>query len=141
MPLLGRLAAARATGLLLVEGHADSDRDSAQHRQIFLQAGQLLHVTSGEPTDLLGQNLVRRGILTAEELDMALAVMPRFQGRLGNTLIALGLIDAVVLFRAIEEQGRERFLRIFAWTHGQALFFRGHAALRMRFPSSSTLPG
>lgn len=140
LPLLGRLAASRGTGLLLVEGHADSDRDSAR-REIYLQAGQLLHVTSGEPTDLLGQHLVRRGILTADELDMALAVMPRFQGRLGDTLIALGLIDAVVLFRAIEEQGRERFLRIFAWTHGQALFFRGMQPSRIEFPLELELPG
>ncbi len=133
LPLLGRLAREHATGLLMLEGRADGDEGNGR-REVYLQGGNLLHVASGEPTDLLGQNLVRRGVLSSEELDMALAVLPRFHGRLGDTLIALGLVDAVLLFQAISEQGKGRFLRVFSWTEGQAQFFRGAQPTRVDFP-------
>jgi hypothetical protein len=39
-----------------------------------------------------------------------------------------------MLFQAIEEQGRERFLSAFLWTSGTASFFRGVSASRVEFP-------
>jgi serine/threonine-protein kinase len=132
LPLLGRLARARETGLLLVEG--GEGEGEGRGREIYLHRGALIHVASADASELLGQALVRQGLLSSAELDLALAVLPRFQGRLGDTLIALGLADPVVLFRAIETQGRERFLRIFSWPAGRARFFRGVQPSRLEFP-------
>lgn len=133
LPLLGRLARGRETGFLLVEGSPSVDEPPVR-REVYLQRGQLLHIASSEASELLGKSLVRRGLITANELDMALAVMSRFDGRLGDTLTSLGLIDAVDLFRAIEEQGRDRFVRMFLWAHGKAFFFRGVQPTKVEFP-------
>jgi serine/threonine-protein kinase len=139
LPLVGRLVLARETGLLLIEGKAQNE-DLSQRREVYLVDGRLLHVASAEPSDLLGQSLVRKGLISSSELDMALAVLSRFDGRLGDTLIGLGLMDAVDLFRAIEEQGRDRFIRLFTWTRGSALFFRGVQPSRVEFPLSLEVP-
>lgn len=132
LPLLGRLIRPRETGLLVIEGN--EGEGELLRREIYLHKGHLLHVASADASDLLGQALVRQGLLSSSELDLALAVLSRFEGRLGDTLIALGLADPVVLFRAIEAQGRERFLRVFSWTTGRALFFRGVQPSRIDFP-------
>ena len=132
LPLLGRLIRPRETGLLVIEGN--EGEGELLRREIYLHKGHLLHVASADASDLLGQALVRQGLLGSAELDLALAVLSRFEGRLGDTLIALGLADPVVLFRAIEAQGRERFLRVFSWTTGRALFFRGVQPSRIDFP-------
>lgn len=56
---------------------------------------------------------------------MALAVMPRFEGRLGDTLSALGLVEPVVLFRHIAEQVREKLLDLFVWQSGTCKIYPG----------------
>lgn len=133
LEVLATLHLRRETGLLLLE-NPSGDPASAGRKEVYLQRATVFHVASAEAGELLGQRLVRRGTLAVEELDMALAVMPRFDGRLGDTLIALGLIDPVMLFQAIEEQGRERLLSAFLWTSGTASFFRGVSASRVEFP-------
>ncbi len=133
LEILGRLARRGETGALLVSGPG-REGAGAQRREIYLKEGKLFHVVSSEPGDLLGQTLVRRGVLSAGELDMALAVLSRFQGRLGDTLIGLGLIDGVALFREIEEQGKDRLARAFGWRAGQAAFHRGVLPQRVEFP-------
>ncbi|MFO0659379.1 MAG: protein kinase, partial [Polyangiaceae bacterium] len=133
LEVLALLHVRRETGLLLLE-NPTSNAPNAGRKEVYLQRATVFHVASAEAGELLGQRLVRRGTLASEELDMALAVMPRFDGRLGDTLIALGLIDPVMLFQAIEEQGRERLLSAFSWTTGTASFFRGVSASRVEFP-------
>lgn len=65
---------------------------------------------------------------------MALAVLPRFDGRLGETLIRLQLVEAVSLFREIEVQVRTKVLDLFLWDRGTAQFFLGVSAPPLRFP-------
>lgn len=56
---------------------------------------------------------------------MALAVMPRFEGKLGDTLVALGLVEPLELFQHIAEQVREKLLDLFTWSTGTATFYEG----------------
>lgn len=140
LPLFGQLARQRETGLLVIEGREDEGGELLR-REVYLLSGHLHHVASSDSSDLLGQSLVRQKLLSTADLDLALAVLPRFQGRLGDTLIALGLADPVVLFRAIEAQGRDRFLRLFSWLHGRASFFRGVQPSRIEFPLELDLSG
>jgi serine/threonine-protein kinase len=56
---------------------------------------------------------------------MALAVMPRFEGKLGDTLVALGLVEPLELFQHIAEQVREKLLDLFTWSSGTATFYEG----------------
>jgi serine/threonine-protein kinase len=97
-------------------------------------------VASSNASELLGEYLVRRGKLAREELDMALAVLPRYGGRMGDTLIALGLVDAVDVFRAIREQGRDRVSDLFLWKHGKVAFHRGAQEKHVEFPLDLDLP-
>ena len=56
---------------------------------------------------------------------MALAVMPRFEGRLGDTLSALGLVEPVMLFQHIAAQVRDKLIELFAWTSGSCTHYHG----------------
>src|SRR5262249_12199832 len=77
-----RLAAMRETGLLRVEcGGAVKD--------IYLSGGAPEYVTSNLARELLGEYLVAQGVITSGELSMALAMRPRFGGKLGDTLVGL----------------------------------------------------
>jgi eukaryotic-like serine/threonine-protein kinase len=103
-------------------------------KEVYLVDGTPEFVTSSLPADLLGEFLVSRGVIQRGELDMALAVLPKFDGRLGDTLAALGLVDAMELFRHIQDQVREKLLDLFTWTEGQGRFSRGVSPPQRGFP-------
>ncbi|HEX6276764.1 MAG TPA: DUF4388 domain-containing protein, partial [Polyangiaceae bacterium] len=103
-------------------------------KEIYLENGRLHHVVSSERNELLGEYLVRRGSLSRANLERALAELDKHQGRLGDTLIALELVDGVDLFRAIRDQGRDRVAALCAWKDGLATFYRGTHAARVDFP-------
>ena len=71
---------------------------------------------------------------------MALAVLPRNQGRMGDTLISLGLVSSVDVFQAIREQGRDRVADIFMWKQGRAAYYSNQRAARVEFPLDIDLP-
>ncbi len=116
--VLGALLLARDSGLLLCS------RGGAR-KEVYLSEGVPEFVSSNVASELLGEFLVTRGLVARDELDLALAVMPRFEGRLGETLVALGLVDPVQLVREIGAQVEERVLELFEWTSGRAEFYRG----------------
>jgi serine/threonine-protein kinase len=120
------------TGALFVE-RARSMGTSVR-KELYLNAGRLLHVASSEREELLGEYLVKRGRLQREQLDAALKSLQRFGGRLGDTLIGLGLVDAVDVFRAIRDQGRDRVAALSTWEDGLVTFYRGTSPTRIEFP-------
>jgi serine/threonine-protein kinase len=117
----------RTTGLFLCEL-------GGVRKEVYLKDGSPAFVTSNLAAELLGEYLVARQVISRGELDMALAVMPRFEGRLGDTLSALGLVEPVVLFRHIGDQVRDKLLELFAWTHGICTVYRGVAPPPSGFP-------
>lgn len=131
------------TGVLFVEraedeGHERGMKSGAASRggkkELYFVEGKLHHVASSNASELLGEYLVRRGKLEREELDLALAVLPRYGGRMGDTLISMGLVGPVDIFRAIREQGRDRVADLFLWRGGTLSFYRGHTAPHVEFP-------
>jgi hypothetical protein len=94
-------------------------------KEVYVKDGSPEFVTSNLASDLLGEYLVRQGAITRAELDMALAVMPRFEGRLGDTIVALGLVEPVHLFQHIAGQVRAKLLDLFTWRHGTGALYRG----------------
>lgn len=106
----------------------------SSRKEIYLSQGRLLHVASSEREELLGEYLVRRGRLTREQLDTALGQLSRYGGRLGDTLIGLGFVDAVDVFRAIRDQGRDRVAALCGWSDGLVMFYRGTPPGRVEFP-------
>jgi serine/threonine-protein kinase len=124
---LGHAAIARTTALLLCEL-------GGIRKEIYLKDGVPAFVTSNLAGELLGEYLVAKEVITRGELDMALAVMPRFEGRLGDTLSALGLVEPVVLFRHIGEQVRDKLLDLFLWKTGMCTHYHGVAPPPSGFP-------
>jgi len=134
-PMLGVLAHMRQkgeSGALFVERGANGG--SGSRKEIYLDKGRLLHVASSDREELLGEYLVRRGRLTREQLDTALGTLSNYGGRLGDTLIGIGMVDAVDVFRAIRDQGRDRVATLCGWSEGLVTFYRGTAPQRVEFP-------
>jgi serine/threonine protein kinase len=127
LPLLAQLTLERESGLLLCE-------DAGVRKEVYLESGVPEFVSSNLAGELLGEFLVTHQVISRSELDMALAVMPRFDGRLGDTLTALGLVEPVALFRQIASQVEEKLLDLFLWKSGRATFYRGVARPPSGFP-------
>ena len=115
---LAETALGRETGLWLCQ-------HGGVRKEVYVLEGTPEFVSSNMAGEMLGEFLVARGVIARGELDMALAVLPRFDGRLGDTLVGLGLVEPLHLFRHIASQVRERVLDLFAWKSGSAEFYRG----------------
>lgn len=124
---LAQVLLEKDTGLLLFE-------QGSVRKEVYVVDGTPEFVSSNLASELLGEFLVARGVISRGELDMALAVMPRFEGRLGDTLTALGLVEPVHLFRQIASQVQEKLLELFTWPYGRGSFFRGVARPPSGFP-------
>lgn len=115
---LARTLITRRTGLWLCE-------QGGVRKEVYAKQGVPSFVTSNLAGELLGEYLVKNRVINRSELDMALAVMPRFEGKLGDTLVALGLVEPLELFQHIAEQVREKLLDLFTWESGTATFYEG----------------
>ncbi|MFO0740751.1 MAG: serine/threonine-protein kinase [Labilithrix sp.] len=146
LKMLMLVLAQRETGVLFAErpklppGPHDDAPSRGGRKELYFVSGKLHHVASSNAQELLGEYLVRRGKLGREELDLALAVLPRYSGRMGDTLISMGLVGPVDIFRAIRDQGRDRVADLFLWNGGQLAFYRGHTAPHVEFPLDLELP-
>ncbi len=116
----------RETGLLMFEC-------SGIRKDVHLENGVPCYVSSNLAKELLGEFLVQEGIISRMELDMALAVMDKFEGRPGDTLLGLDILDSITLIRAITKQIKARFHDVFAWTNGEYHFYRDARCSRENF--------
>jgi serine/threonine-protein kinase len=133
LDILARLREKSESGALFIEQLTTSGPASVR-KEIYLQAGRLHHVASSAREELLGEYLVRRGRISRAELDRALLELGNYGGRLGDTLVALGLVEVMDLFRAIRDQGRDRVGQLCAWKQGRVAFYRGSAPGAVQFP-------
>lgn len=124
---LAYVAGNKASGLLLCE-------QGNVRKEVYVTDGAPEFVSSNVAGELLGEFLISHAILSRGELDMALAVMPRFEGRLGDTLIALGLVEPMFLFQQIAIQVHEKLMDLFTWTHGSCSFYEGIERPTAAFP-------
>lgn len=132
LEILARLRGDIETGALFVERRDEAG--TQKRKEIYLREGRLLHVASSERDELLGEYLIRRGALERHNLELALDAIARVGGRLGDTLVALGIVDAVDVFRAIRDLGRDRVAALCSWSRGTASFYRGTAPTHVEFP-------
>jgi eukaryotic-like serine/threonine-protein kinase len=105
-----------------------------QRKDVYIRDGRLLHVTSTDPDELLGRYLVHHSILTEAQLEEALSQLAKTQKQLGEVLIGLGMVDAVDVFTALRNQGRDRIAALCGWKRGSAQLYPGAAPERMLFP-------
>jgi hypothetical protein len=141
LTVLLRVIETNATGVLFAEGPTESRRSprgeptpEGGRKELYFVDGRLHHVASNNASELLGEYLVRRSVISRDELDFALAVLPRYGGRMGDTLISLGLVASLEIFRAIRDQGRDRFVDLFSWRTGKLTFYSDQRAPHVEFP-------
>jgi eukaryotic-like serine/threonine-protein kinase len=121
------LAVRRETGVLVF-------KDGQRKRRVFFVEGSPECVTSTDKRELLGEFLIERGQVLRMEVEMALAMLPRFGGRLGDALVGVGVLRPIELFRAIHDQTQERLLETFRWKTGDIAFARGVRSQEETFP-------
>lgn len=124
---LSRLVFAEESGLLVAEA-------PPTRKEVYLFRGRPTHFASNVASEMLGPHLVQSGLLDAGELDMALAMLPRFGGHLGRALVHLQLIDENTLTQHVDRLSREKFLEVFRWRRGTLRFFRSVT------PPASSMP-
>ncbi|MGE0870750.1 MAG: serine/threonine protein kinase [Kofleriaceae bacterium] len=127
MRVLFRLMTARATGLLVVAvGGIKKD--------IYVRDGQPEYVSSNVASELFGNYLVSKGVLSDGELAMALAMMPHYGGKLGDTLVGLGLLKPLEVFRHLTRQVRSKIIDVCTWNKGTFGWYAGRENPREAFP-------
>lgn len=127
----------RETGVMFAQGGEGSGDD---RKELYFLAGKLHHVASSNALEMFGHYLVRQKKLEPSELEMALNVLPRYGGRMGDTLIALGFMNAIDIFNALRDQGRDKVSDLFKWRSGTLSFYREEKAPTVEFPLELELP-
>jgi eukaryotic-like serine/threonine-protein kinase len=121
------LALANETGLLHFELRG-------AEKEIFLVGGAPASVSSSGGGERFGEYLVGRGVLGPADLELALSMLPHYNGKLGDTFVALGMLRPLDVFRLLSEQVRDRVIEVFAWTEGTFAFYRGVTNRQESFP-------
>ena len=125
---LFQLALERETGALIL-------RHGTRRKKIYLVEGAPEFVASTDKRELLGEHLVSTGQVLRMEVEMALAMLPKFGGRLGDALVGLGVLRPIELFRAIHEQMQLRYVEVLRWPTGADMcFVRGARSHEETFP-------
>lgn len=105
-----------------------------RRKKIYFVSGRPEFVASTDKSELLGEHLVATGRCLRMEIEMALALLPKYGGRLGDALVGLGILRPVELFRAITDQVRGRLMESFRWRRGEWAFVRGARSHEETFP-------
>jgi serine/threonine-protein kinase len=105
-----------------------------RRKKIYFVDGRPEFVASTDKSELLGEHLVATGQCLRMEIEMALALLPKHGGRLGDALVGLGILRPVELFRAIGDQVRGRLMESFRWRRGEWAFVRGARSHEETFP-------
>jgi tRNA A-37 threonylcarbamoyl transferase component Bud32 len=130
--ILYRLAVEKASGLLVVE--VGGSGAGGVTKEIYFAGGAPEFVASNLARELLGEYLVAQKVISQGELAMALAMMPHFGGKLGDTLVGLGLMKPLDVFRHLTRQVREKIVDVCTWQKGYYHWYRGKRNTRESFP-------
>jgi serine/threonine protein kinase len=125
--VLFRLMTAKSTGLLVVAV-------GGIKKEIYIRDGQPEFVTSNVASELFGNYLITKGVLSDGELAMALAMMPHYGGKLGDTLVGLGLLKPLEVFRHLTRQVRTKLIDVCSWNKGSFGWYAGRENPREAFP-------
>ena len=130
-PLLHQLHGLRATGVLQVQR-------GKRKKQLQLRAGSPVAVKSNLVNETLGHLLVATGTITWDVLHESMRRMQKGEGRQGQILKAMHMLDDEDLARALYNQAREKLFELFTWPRGS---FRFHRGARLRGANALSLRG
>jgi hypothetical protein len=93
-------------------------------KKIYFQDGRIIFSASGDPSDRLGELLLRGGQIKLEHLECAIANL-HLGKRLGTLLVEMGHLRPEDLVRGVMTQVREIVLGLFTWEEGIYRFEEG----------------
>ncbi|MBM4370887.1 MAG: DUF4388 domain-containing protein, partial [Deltaproteobacteria bacterium] len=108
-------------------------------KEFFFRKGKVVHIASNLKHELVGSFLLRRGAVREEQMRRAIARAQEFGGRLGDTLVSLGILNPYQLFELLDQQYREKFLQLFEWETGAYEFFEGIPSPVEMAPADATV--
>lgn len=97
-------------------------------KEIYFKSGRPKFIFSNLKSELLGEFLIKKNRVTREEIKRVLAEQKSSTGKLGDALVASGILKPHELAQILQEQFKERFLEIFSWDHGWYGLFEGVSA-------------
>ena len=121
------LAVDGSTGLIVL------GRDD-EVKEVYLKGGDPYFIASNRPDELFGQYLLKRKVITEKELEQALAVLPKYEGKLGETLVALEVLRPMQMLRLLTTQVRHKMLQAFTWEHGTYAYYAGQECQKEAAP-------
>ena len=120
-----------------VPGVVTAKRQEALKR-IFLDGGRVVFATSSDLSDALGAFLVRRGMLTPEQLAESGRRIALTGKRQGEVLVDMGLLTPSQMAGAVLAQISAILWTVFDWEEGQVTFevgrFRAEEKIQIDLP-------
>ena len=113
--LLAEIARNKRTGALMMTS-GDSFKEA------YFRAGDPVFVRCNIPQDRFGEFLVRRQVITRDQLDRTLNVLEHFNGRLGQALVSLELLTPVDAVRLLAQQVAHKLIGAVTWRTGSFAF-------------------
>jgi two-component system, OmpR family, response regulator len=120
-----------------VPGVIEATRDGVMKR-VYIKEGNVVHASSSDREDSLGNHLLRSGALTPEVFAETMRERERLQKRYGVLLIERGILSPAEIYRAIRQQIEEVVWSLFYWQDGAVIFsigdFREPDSVRIQLP-------
>lgn len=91
-------------------------------KQVVLDAGAVVNVSSNMPREYLGQFLINLGHITEEQFERAFTTQKETRVFLGRILVMIGLVTEDTLRAALAMKFRETVLEAFSWKEGSFTF-------------------
>jgi len=91
---------------------------------IYFREGEIAFASSNQPTDRLGEVLIKRGQLSREQLDMAMSKLEA-NVSLGKMLVELGYLTPKELLEGAKTQVEEILFSLNTWRDGSFEFIEG----------------
>ncbi len=91
-------------------------------KKVYFLRGRVLSSDSSDPREYLGQFLISRGLLTEEQLNMAMETQLQTGIKLGKILVTVGILDEDDLKAMLRLKAEETLYGLFLWDEGQFTF-------------------
>ena len=109
----------KKTGALVLKGGR-----GGRTVRVFFRAGEILKVdvSHRDKRALLGQRLLRTGLIDQEQLKVGLKAHRKSVERLGDVLVGQGAVHEHTVQKVVDLQGREVLYDLFEWVDGEYRF-------------------
>jgi uncharacterized protein DUF4388 len=114
--LLQFVAANNSTGTLQI-------RRAQILKMIFFEKGKIISSSSSDPKDYLGHFLVSQGIITEDELRIAMEIQRSSKMMLGKILVMGGKVREDDMIRYLQMKTEETIYTLFLWEEGEFTFY------------------